>query len=83
MQHTIFSACFNCHKEGHIARHCPEESECYRCGKAGHIARHCTEDVDESNDGRYSKREIGAKECYICGSTDHIQAQCPDATCYR
>ena len=42
--------CFNCGKEGHIARRCPQkraaegnrgEVTCYSCGKRGHMSRQC------------------------------------------
>nr|QDZ37781.1 gag protein [Human immunodeficiency virus 1] len=37
--------CFNCGKEGHIARNCraPRKKGCWRCGKEGHQMKDCTE----------------------------------------
>nr|AKT77296.1 gag protein [Human immunodeficiency virus 1] len=37
--------CFNCGKEGHIARNCraPREKGCWKCGKEGHQMKDCTE----------------------------------------
>nr|WAJ62270.1 gag protein [Human immunodeficiency virus 1] len=37
--------CFNCGKEGHIARNCkaPRKKGCWRCGKEGHQLKDCTE----------------------------------------
>ena len=82
--YVFLAACYNCKKEGHLARDCPEESaqECYRCGGKGHWARHCREDEYLNGESRVRK-PAAVKECYICNSTDHIQANCPSATCYR
>nr|AYP19782.1 gag protein [Human immunodeficiency virus 1] len=37
--------CFNCGKEGHIARNCraPRKNGCWKCGKEGHQMKDCTE----------------------------------------
>nr|AGH00848.1 gag protein [Human immunodeficiency virus 1]AGH00852.1 gag protein [Human immunodeficiency virus 1] len=37
--------CFNCGKEGHIARNCraPRKRGCWKCGKEGHQMKDCTE----------------------------------------
>nr|ACU31583.1 gag protein [Human immunodeficiency virus 1] len=37
--------CFNCGKEGHIARNCraPRKKGCWKCGKDGHQMKDCTE----------------------------------------
>nr|AGH00813.1 gag protein [Human immunodeficiency virus 1] len=37
--------CFNCGKEGHIARNCraPRKRGCWKCGKEGHQMKNCTE----------------------------------------
>nr|AAL34846.1 gag protein [Human immunodeficiency virus 1] len=38
--------CFNCGKEGHIARNCraPRKKGCWKCGKEGHQMKDCTND---------------------------------------
>nr|AAV41337.1 truncated gag protein [Human immunodeficiency virus 1] len=38
--------CFNCGKEGHIAKNCraPRRKGCWKCGKEGHQMKDCTED---------------------------------------
>jgi len=41
--------CYNCNKEGHIARYCPKEwntnkrppFKCFKCGQEGHVALEC------------------------------------------
>nr|WGG94723.1 gag protein [Human immunodeficiency virus 1] len=37
--------CFNCGKEGHIAKNCraPKKKGCWKCGKEGHQMKDCTE----------------------------------------
>nr|AJG43454.1 gag protein [Human immunodeficiency virus 1] len=37
--------CFNCGREGHIARNCkaPRKKGCWKCGKEGHQMKDCTE----------------------------------------
>nr|AVE27181.1 gag protein [Human immunodeficiency virus 1] len=37
--------CFNCGKEGHLARNCraPRKKGCWKCGKEGHQMKECTE----------------------------------------
>nr|ACY70117.1 gag protein [Human immunodeficiency virus 1] len=37
--------CFNCGKEGHLAKNCraPRKKGCWKCGKEGHQMRDCTE----------------------------------------
>nr|QOL07679.1 gag protein [Human immunodeficiency virus 1] len=37
--------CFNCGKEGHIARNCraPRRKGCWKCGKEGHQMKECSE----------------------------------------
>ena len=68
------SACYNCHRSGHISRDCKEpkkerEHLCYTCGKAGHMARDC----DHANE----------QKCYSCGGFGHIQKLCDKVKCYR
>ncbi|CAB0033548.1 unnamed protein product [Trichogramma brassicae] len=43
--------CFNCNKEGHIARNCKAPRPgviCRNCNKEGHIARYCPENLNEN-----------------------------------
>nr|ACR55095.1 gag protein [Human immunodeficiency virus 1] len=37
--------CFNCGKEGHLAKHCraPRKKGCWKCGKEGHQMKDCNE----------------------------------------
>lgn len=69
-----WTACYNCHRSGHISRDCKEpkkerEQLCYICSKAGHMARDC----DHAHN----------QKCYTCGGTGHIQKVCDKVKCYR
>nr|AZI72303.1 gag protein [Human immunodeficiency virus 1] len=43
--------CFNCGKEGHLARNCraPRKKGCWKCGKEGHQMKDCTERERQAN----------------------------------
>ena len=57
--------CYNCNKEGHMSRDCPEpradnrpprsqsftDIECYNCGKTGHMSRDCEEERRDGGGG--------------------------------
>nr|ACU31691.1 gag protein [Human immunodeficiency virus 1] len=46
--------CFNCGKEGHIARNCraPRKKGCWKCGKEGHQMKDCTNERQANFLGR-------------------------------
>nr|AEK11378.1 gag protein [Human immunodeficiency virus 1] len=43
--------CFNCGREGHLARNCraPRKKGCWKCGKEGHQMKDCTERERQAN----------------------------------
>nr|WOX63001.1 gag protein [Human immunodeficiency virus 1] len=43
--------CFNCGKEGHLARNCraPRKRGCWKCGKEGHQMKDCSERQAQAN----------------------------------
>lgn len=59
--------CFNCKKEGHMSRECPEsrkgrdrgDRRCHKCGEDGHFARECDkrgQNIDEITDKDWKTR---------------------------
>src|SRR5678816_644270 len=61
------NVCFNCNKEGHVQRFCPEyrrsDKECDRCGKKGHVMENCW---------------MKEKECYKCKGKGHLANVCKE-----
>nr|AFV39321.1 gag protein [Human immunodeficiency virus] len=47
--------CFNCGKEGHLARNCraPRKKGCWKCGKEGHQMKDCTADRQANFLGKF------------------------------
>lgn len=65
--------CYNCGKNGHISRNCPDAKKtaaCYICGMEGHLAYVCP-------DAPPSDRR-GAK-CFNCGRIGHRSHECTRA----
>nr|AJK28762.1 gag protein [Human immunodeficiency virus 1] len=78
--------CFNCGKEGHLARNCraPRKKGCWKCGREGHQMKDCTERqanflgrIWPSSKGRpgnfpQSRLEPTAPPAEICGKGEEI-----------
>jgi hypothetical protein len=58
--------CFNCKKEGHMARNCTEPKLCKACGQPGHFYKDCTQGNSNRN-----------MRCLNCGENGHTSTQCP------
>jgi len=58
---TIERRCWNCDRNGHISRNCPQRriQRCYECGSTGHLKWNCDK-----------------VKCYNCNKQGHRQAEC-------
>ena len=45
---TSIKTCYNCNKQGHIAKYCKYDILCKHCGECGHIQRDCPAHKDET-----------------------------------
>jgi Zn ribbon nucleic-acid-binding protein len=45
---TSINACYNCNKQGHIAKYCKYDILCNHCGECGHIQRDCPAHKEET-----------------------------------
>ena len=66
--------CFNCEKEGHGTRTCPEpkkERPCFNCGQVGHMRGDCTNEKVPS--------------CMNCKKFGHVMKECTEEIriCYK
>jgi Zn ribbon nucleic-acid-binding protein len=45
---TSIKTCYNCNKQGHIAKYCKYDISCKHCGKSGYIKRDCPAHKEET-----------------------------------
>lgn len=61
--------CYNCQKQGHIAKDCRQtkslEMRCYKCKKIGHFANVCRTIPER-------------RSCFDCNKVGHLQRNCPN-----
>nr|AJP76314.1 gag protein [Human immunodeficiency virus 1] len=83
--------CFNCGKEGHIARNCraPRKKGCWKCGKEGHQMKDCTErqanflgKIWPSHKGRPGNF-LQSRPAPTAPPTDRLEPTAPPAESFR
>ncbi|UYV78164.1 hypothetical protein LAZ67_16000346 [Cordylochernes scorpioides] len=71
------TGCWKCGKNGHIRKHCPDNSKdkperkrghCWTCGALDHISLTCPRKVKQRSD----------TDCWSCGQYGHVRRNCPE-----
>ncbi|UYV64103.1 OVOL1 [Cordylochernes scorpioides] len=71
------TGCWKCGKNGHIRKHCPDNSKdkpegkrgrCWTCGALDHISLTCPRKVKQRSD----------TDCWSCGQYGHMRRNCPE-----